>query len=307
MMMYGNNVTPSSSSPQPLLDYGHYDQVVTSSSFWENGAMGLNPLRKRHNIPAPEGYRVAHTSRGQPYIVRNDPLTQEEMELIADEHARTKLKLSCSWDEIEREYGLGIRIYFNTNIIIILLNVCFCIIQLINILAYYLYCIIQVARKATSEFFVGGPSLEAVLFSSDYPGELLWLWRGTNILCIVMSFLMGPVYWQLVNQMFKRRRLQDVEEHFAHDSDNIIKENENISRWNRLGRYIFSYTIYFLLLFIQLIIVTILTMIQNFTALIRITKAQNITIGLNVSTYVLIGLAGSVVVSITNAIYDQVS
>lgn len=96
--------------------YQIYQEQELKTNFWESGAMGLNPFRKRHNIEAPQGFRVGHTKNGQPYLLKGD-IEPHELSSIINEHSRTKLGLFCSWDDIEEEYGLGgiFLIFFTTN------------------------------------------------------------------------------------------------------------------------------------------------------------------------------------------------
>jgi hypothetical protein len=103
-------------TPQQYNQNQHYNQQMRMN-FWQAGAMGLNPLRKRHNVYAPTGYRVLHTRKGQPYLAR-DTLDQQTVASITEEHARSKLGTFCTWNAIEEEFGLGVRIYFNTCIIV---------------------------------------------------------------------------------------------------------------------------------------------------------------------------------------------
>jgi hypothetical protein len=101
--------SPSSPMPQNI-------NAQNQMNFWQQGAMGLNPLRRRHNVAAPTGYRVYHTKKGQPYLAR-ETVTTEDVN-VEDEHARSTLGVFCSWKALEDEFGLSVRIYFNTCIMV---------------------------------------------------------------------------------------------------------------------------------------------------------------------------------------------
>mmetsp|Transcript_47555 Transcript_47555/g.116536 ORF Transcript_47555/g.116536 Transcript_47555/m.116536 type:complete len:654 (+) Transcript_47555:52-2013(+) len=70
----------------------------------------------------PEGKRLEWTPSGQPFLVNEDGGEDEDSEAAMNEHKREKLSLFISFDEIERRFGVGTRIYWHFLVFIIVTN-----------------------------------------------------------------------------------------------------------------------------------------------------------------------------------------
>lgn len=86
---------------------------------------------------------------------------------------------------------------------------------------------------------------------------------------MLVTVLYGPIYWLITIKSFKKRDLFDHEENFVAKEDDIIPENADIYR-SRILLYLGSYSIFVLLLLIQLVFVAGLTFLQNFTAIYKV-------------------------------------
>lgn len=96
-------------------------------------------------------------------------------------------------------------------------------------------------------------SIYPLLFASNYGPNLIWLWRVTNILAIIATFLF-PVFYNIATRLwFRYRGVQDYE--MAHADDDTIAENIPYSGVSRVLRFLLSYSLFFLILTISLAIV----------------------------------------------------
>ena len=69
---------------------------------------------------------------------------------------------------------------------------------------------------------------------------------------MIVALVFGPTYWLVVRRSFQTRDVYDMEEHdlaqaFDIDAD-IIKENQGVTGWERVGRFVFSYTLFIIFL-----------------------------------------------------------
>ncbi len=219
-------------------------------------------MASQSNETIPVGYRVERTAKGQPFLVKEDG---EPAEM---EHAKAKERLSvfATWDQMEDHYGLGIRLYFDFARSLILVNALLTLIQAANFFTYIGYDLDAILSSLSNLSF---GILTEILYASNYSPKLVWIWRGTNIAAIFLSFLYGPVYWIYTNYTFRKKQLFDHEENFSIQENDIIEENLHIGKVRKVLRFITSYSI-FALLFFQLIVVAGLTFLQNFTAIYKV-------------------------------------
>jgi hypothetical protein len=305
--------TNSASKPPPLdialrpkSVYSHY--TGPDETFWGSGAAGLNPFRQRLTaVKPPEGFHVVHTRRGQPFVVPDESNKEIEVGEIVDEHVRKDLPLFCKWLSIEEEYGLGVRLYFDFHIMLIIFAGIFTCIQLINVVTYTIVSGAEIFTSDSGIKQVASGVLTNLWYTSNYDPSIVWLWRTCNIICILLAIFIGPFYWWFTRRQFIKRDLYDCEEHFVDDADNIIKENENVSMKSRMMRYLLSYSIFGLLLLVQLVVTLGLTILQNFTALITVVGEEGSKIQSNQFILTPLSLGISFAIAVINVIYSQIA
>lgn len=81
----------------------------------------------------PKGMKVTHNERGVPYLVPQDEKEQQHAE---QEYASKRLGACAGLSQIEEEYGLTLRLYFEFQYILIFLNLVFFLIRM-----YCVWCV----------------------------------------------------------------------------------------------------------------------------------------------------------------------
>mmetsp|Transcript_5565 Transcript_5565/g.20936 ORF Transcript_5565/g.20936 Transcript_5565/m.20936 type:complete len:614 (-) Transcript_5565:3850-5691(-) len=233
----------------------------------------INILRRKGEIESDNDFEVIVTERGIVYQKRYDDekSTQSTDDAISDtevikEHVQSRLTPFALMKKIEKVYGLSMFLYFDFIRFIILLNVVLTLLQMAN---YVIHWIVDVQNQiARGDSFFGW--MYFIISSSHYSNaqtsvsffSSLWLWRGTNIAAILITFVVGPVYFLYASIIFRMRKVKDTENFSRHTRLDIIKENMNTGFFGRLGRRILVYTFILVMLIIQFGVVFGLTRVQ---------------------------------------------
>lgn len=247
---------------------------------------------------APTGMKVKHNARGVAYLAPKDEKAQKEAE---EEYANKRLGVCASLARIEEEYGMTLRLYFEFQYILALLNVIFFAIQLINFVWYLVTDTENIkVRASNASTFLG------LLYASNYSPSLLWVWRVTNIASMVIMLLAGPAYYIFCTLLFSRKRLVDHEQRIEDDESDIIEENQDVSTVNRVLRVSLSYVLAVVVLLINMGLVVGLTIAQNYAVLtLSIIKQLGDATKISLPNHwVIIGF--SVVVGIITAISNKI-
>ncbi|KAL9648612.1 hypothetical protein ABK040_016245 [Willaertia magna] len=287
-------------------------KYIKNESFWEAGFFGLNPFAtKRRRIltelknkeNGSKKFKVMRTARGHPYLVKLG-VNLDEVKQVQDEFHRNKLPFfSSTWQEIEDEFGLGVRLYFDFCKMMIVLNTILFFFQACSYIPNLVIAIIDI-RKTDGNDMYG--NLLDLLYASSFSNSLYYLWVVVNGLCILISIGFAPVYWLLTRHTFQKRDIYDMEEDIAEildaDSDRI-KENEEYTTLNRLFRFTFSYSLFLIFMVLSSAATIGFTIMQNFTTIYEVADS---VFSQNSIVLTIISLAISVLVSVINKIWSEI-
>lgn len=192
-------------------------------------------------------------------------------------------KLFLTHLAIESIYGLSIRLYFDFLIILGIFNTTLLILQLSG----------WITHLARDWYMIR--SIQDVLFTSGFSPKLVLIWRIINIVCIIASLLLPPLYliFTRIWLLSRRKILPDD------GSVDEIQENTSISIRSKILRLIVSYSIFIFILSISIAITTGLSILQNYQFIYTL-------IGSSVARMI-ISVATSIVMVITNIIWDTIN
>jgi hypothetical protein len=200
-------------------------------------------------VPTPgirTGYTLHHTARGQPYYVKESTGevagSSSGDEEAMNEWVMEKKSVLIRGKELEKEYGLGIWLYFDFARFILLMNFFLFAFALVNWIPFML------SSEAKN---VSGLEL---FFVANYPADLRVVWIVTSVFVIITSFLFGPLYVKRITKIFIRKKTEDREDFFEGTEHDIIKENQHVRFNNRFWRIVFGYILFSLLLVIQAVV-----------------------------------------------------
>lgn len=200
------------------------------------------PVRQRSTSKPviPEGYHLEFTAKGIPWMKKNDDNKNED-EDAANEHVVERLPLSVSMDEIEKRYGMGIRLYFDFLKFIMISNAFLTVIAFAHWITY-------LAQRPTSVEITLSD-----LWVSSYPSSLRNTWLGLNILGIIFWFLFGPIYFMYIKLRLQKLATPDHDNPYAFSGMGLddIKDNIRYTSTQRFTRRIGVYSFSLLLLCIS--------------------------------------------------------
>eukprot|EP01118_Nematostelium_gracile_P012993 TRINITY_DN4839_c0_g1_i1.p1 TRINITY_DN4839_c0_g1~~TRINITY_DN4839_c0_g1_i1.p1 ORF type:complete len:470 (-),score=109.70 TRINITY_DN4839_c0_g1_i1:77-1486(-) len=161
-------------------------------------------------------------------------------EEAANEHAREKLSLFISMEEIQRRFGIGTRLYFNFLKFM-------CITDLILGLVAIIPFIISVVRRNDGRFTAED------LFISSFTSEDYVPWLVVNIILIVIWFSFSPIYWIYIKSVLARDAIPDHDNLFALSGEevDVIQENKHFTSSQRFLRRFGTYAIFVILICIS--------------------------------------------------------
>lgn len=289
----GNNC----SNPGDHEIYMHYNGGSFVVPGWKSAFSVFNPCaHAQYSAPhPPKGYQVKHTKNGMPYFVHEDE----------DNIMKSKeiLPLKCTLKDIEKNFGFSIFLYFDWTRLLIWVYIIILLLQFINVISFFI--------AGSKTFFIGDYGLKSLtqnvlppfLFTSIYPPDVVWCWRVINIICIIFSLALGPLYFHYIHRIFAKRGYFDPESRFVHPESDIIKENEGYTIHQRIGRRIASYSIFTVLVIIDVIVTLCLTIAINFSTLFSVFGNSGSKIEANQWIMTPLSFAMSVVISIMNFVF----
>ena len=183
---------------------------------------------------AHDQYRVQRTNKGQPFLLRRDV---ERTSSLVQQWNEWKPDFSFrGWSEIESFYGIGIRVYFDFLVHLLVLNAILAVFPFIGFL-------VHLGLDAQVSSFVDFVNL---FFASNYSPKLYFPWIGLNSANYLLAGGFPVVYWFLVRWTYSRRGVLDLEENLGDplSRDETIVENLSISSRSRAFRILASYLIF---------------------------------------------------------------
>lgn len=100
------------------------------------------------------------------------------------------------------------------------------------------------------------------------------MWRITNVVAIVITILFGPFYYLIIVVQFASKKLMDHETSIGNKDDDLIADNKYITWSEYTCRLFVSYTITFVCLILQSLVVAGVTIAQNYTLVANYIYAQ---------------------------------
>jgi len=218
-------------------NYIHYSDLNFKQKFMED-MLGATVRTKKAKVPP--GFTVAYTKHGQPFLQSTEleKLDPDDIK-AAEEHAKYNLKITCSNQEVERVYGAGIYLYFNFILFCIGINFILLCGVIVNLVPHYYY---GVKNDHFRDYTIQEYILKSLNLQSYYQEESKLFYFWSTFGCIILSFLMGPIYAFKINHYFRKNRTHDFEDGFEVDDE--ITKNLKISHKSRIFRFIASYTIF---------------------------------------------------------------
>ena len=186
-----------------------------------------------------QDYRVQRTNKGQPFLLRKDV---ERTSALVQQWNNWKPDFSFrGWSEIESFYGIGVRVYFDFLVHLLVLN---CVLSLFPLIGFFVHLGISANVHSFIDFV-------DVFFASSYSPKLYFPWIGLNAANYVLVLVFPVVYWLLVRWTYSRRGILDPEENLGDplSSDETIAENLSVSSRSRAFRVLASYALFALLVF----------------------------------------------------------
>eukprot|EP01133_Synstelium_polycarpum_P007744 gene7744-9075_t len=222
--------------------YDDDEDVPITHQFLEN-VLGKTVKPKKAAVPT--GYSVDYTKSGVPFLSSPDlvDFVDPVDELAAHEHTKHNLTMGCSINDIESKFGIGIYLYFDFLRFCIFINAVLLAGVLVNLVPHLYY---ETSAGAFKGYSIRDAVFVTINLASYVARETRLLYYWSTFGCIVLSFLMGPIYAWRINRYFRKRSLLDFEDGFEHDDE--IKENITVSHGSRLFRYLVSNTIFVLLI-----------------------------------------------------------
>jgi hypothetical protein len=140
------------------------------------------------------------------------------------------------WSEIESFYGIGIRIYFDFLLYLLILNGILSVFPLIGFF-------VHLGLSADVSSFIDFVNL---FFVSNYSPKLYFPWIGLNAANYAIALSFAPIYWLLVRWTYSRRNIHDPEEDLGDplSSNETIIENLSVSSRSRTLRVMTSYLLF---------------------------------------------------------------
>ncbi|KAF2077137.1 hypothetical protein CYY_001584 [Polysphondylium violaceum] len=222
-------------------NYIHYADLNFKQKFMED-MLGATVRAKKAKVPP--GFTVSYTKHGQPFLQSTEleKLDPDDVR-AAEEHTQYNLKITCSNQEVERVYGAGIYLYFNFILFCIGINFILFLGVLINMVPHYYY---GVRANHFKDYTIQEYILKSLNLQSYYQEEAKLFYFWSTFACIIISFLMGPIYAFKINYYFRKNQTHDFEDGFEVDDE--ITKNLKISHKSRIFRFIVSYTVFGLLI-----------------------------------------------------------
>ncbi|KYR02672.1 DUF590 family protein [Tieghemostelium lacteum] len=267
----------------PIDNHLSYAQMTIKQRILED-FLGYSVREKKAKVP--EGFQVSYTKNGTPYL-QSIVLEKREIDDIkaAEEHTKFVLPLTCNIQEIEEHYGTGIYMYFNFILFCIGINFVLLALVLVNLVPHFYY---GVKNDSFKDFSNRDLLLIAFNIQSYYREEVRPYYFYSTIACVVLSFIMGPLYSWKINRYFKKYKLHDYED--GYEGDDIIHKNTNVSHGSRIFRFTVSYIVFCLLLGASAVAsVFILKFVNNYIFLTNILTTS---------------LVSAIVLRVINVIYE---
>lgn len=180
----------------------------------------------------PDGYELMFTPRGIPYLKKTGE--EDDDEEAMNEHARVKLSIFVSMEELERRYGIGTRLYYNFLKYLMITNTILFVIASVH---YFT--------------FLGREGIKfdtTTLFISQYTRDDFGLWFAMNIIAIVCWFSFGPIYYIYVVKRLAKAQISDHDNLFAAYEKDDIHDNYKYTSTNRFWRRFASYCLFVFLI-----------------------------------------------------------
>lgn len=190
------------------------------------GAQGVETNR--------QDYRVQRTNKGQPFLLRKDV---EPTSSVVQQWNNWKPDFSFrGWSEIESFYGIGIRVYFDFLVYLLVLNG---VLSLFPLVGFFVHLGVGAHVSSFIEFV-------NLFFASSYSPKLYFPWIGLNTANYVIVLVFPFVYWLLVHWTYSRRGIHDLEEDLGDplSSDETIAGNLSVSTRSRMVRIMTSYLLF---------------------------------------------------------------
>lgn len=203
--------------------------------------------------------------------------------------------LFMSHNLIDALYGKSISMYFDFIFIMILFNSILLLLQSINYIPYLIFEWNSIIPQIYTKGYIF-----PFLLTSSYSYKMIELWRLTNSICIIISFMLPFIYLIYTKaNILGRKNIIETE------IIDIIDDNKNITTKSRVLRLLFSYFIFIICLIISLIINTTLSLIQNYQPFISL-----VTNWIHINEYFIytgISIITGVILYIIHIIWDYIN
>jgi len=216
--------------------------------------LGYSPSKKEElKSPLPPGYTVGYSKNGHPYLVKLSDKSDGADQEAADEHKRIKYPMSVSREVLGKRFGVGIYLYFDYMVFLMLTNV---VLLVLGVISFAIH------AKEDSWDGLTNPPYQYGKFAFFFYDATIWHnakkpWLWINIAAAICWFLFGPIYSVRIRRYFKKRALEnevDIGEINLDDYidvEDYIKENEHISHQGRICRIAIGYIIFVIVLAIS--------------------------------------------------------
>ncbi|EFA85236.1 DUF590 family protein [Heterostelium album PN500] len=222
-------------------EYIDYEDYTSGQRFLEN-MFGYTISAKKAAIPA--GYTVEYTRGGQPFLSAQMAESVDALDIAAaTEHRKHSLPMSCTMQQIEETFGIGIYLYFDFIWFCIIINVILLATVLVSFIPHLYF---ESNQHQFQDFSIRDYFFIAINLRSYVDERTRPFYFWSTGAAVILTFLMGPIYALKVHRYFKNRNLTDFEDGFEDDDD--IKSNLNVTRTSRIVRFTFSYAIFVILL-----------------------------------------------------------
>ena len=266
-----------------------------------NNAFGINFGNQPVSVlQPPEGYEYFYNERGQLFMRKKESNNMDDNkdQLAEHEHVKERYSMGMKDKEIENNFGIGIRLYFNFCNFLIKANLGLFLLSFFVLIPHYVsYFNNEIPRLAGD---MNNPF--DFLFISSLQEWNNPYWITFMVLSQILAFSLAPIYSLKTRQFFIDKNVSDDDDYDVDEDTDIIKENEEF-QGNQKVRLFISFLIFSASLSLPVIL--------TYTMLVDIAP-KVFEIGIlnrfRYAQYIQIALAAccSGIVSICNVLWKQV-
>lgn len=175
-----------------------------------------------------DSFTVSHNNRGEA-IIKYDAELDDEAE---NEHKKQRFNMNLSDDDVEKYFGIGIRLYFNFLKFLIKGNFALFLVSLLIVIPHINTSISLNLKNVAGE----KSNILDYLFISTLQEKDKPYWITFMVLTQIIAFLFAPLYSLKTKKFFKDKNINDDDD-IQIESD-IIEENKQYTQSRKLRKII---------------------------------------------------------------------